>query len=460
MSEMVALEAHYGVDWDAQTGRLVHPLAAARAQQRDSQGQPFVVELRGRDGRVQTVIRSCAAEGVLHVLVVGDLGGVDREYQYVELWKNALHLRHYRDYRQQGVAAAERGASACFEADITRAGKARLALHGSNGGAFQTQRDVPEPHRTLAKAAFGNWAAYLEQPASITAPDGAPAPDPTTEAHEGAGHRPSWAGHPGLRPRHLDALFTAGARLEDEDYGTAEIQAPEDAGIVRLPTGHIIAADPWTLKGRDEPFTVTVAAGDYRVLIGRMTWTNEGWGEITGAKLEIQPDRPTATWEPALRPGQDPRLLGTGEFYGFGVDTATGCFLDAAVREVFTHDEEPRKALGFEGACYASWTDPATGGSVIAYPSGMGDGSYPVWIGRDISGEVTCLIADMLILNSAEPVAPTAEDATPYCLPKTELTSEAPACGPFSAATDHLAQIRADVATTAAEVRSRWGQRT
>ncbi|MFF3878681.1 DUF4241 domain-containing protein [Streptomyces sp. NPDC001978] len=39
------------------------------------------------------------------------------------------------------------------------------------------------------------------------------------------------------------------------------------------------------------------------------------------------------------------------------------------------------------------------GANLIVYPSGMGDGSYPAWIGRDADGEVTCLVADMLILR-------------------------------------------------------------
>ncbi|MFD7998827.1 DUF4241 domain-containing protein [Streptomyces mirabilis] len=50
----------------------------------------------------------------------------------------------------------------------------------------------------------------------------------------------------------------------------------------------------------------------------------------------------------------------------------------------------------------ATVDDPATGTNLIAYPSGRGDGSYPVWIGRDADGDVTCFVADMLILSQAE----------------------------------------------------------
>jgi hypothetical protein len=30
-----------------------------------------------------------------------------------------------------------------------------------------------------------------------------------------------------------------------------------------------------------------------------------------------------------------------------------------------------------------------SGSNLIAYPTGMGDDSYPVWIGRDADGEIT-----------------------------------------------------------------------
>ncbi|WP_326600728.1 DUF4241 domain-containing protein [Streptomyces sp. NBC_01803] len=44
------------------------------------------------------------------------------------------------------------------------------------------------------------------------------------------------------------------------------------------------------------------------------------------------------------------------------------------------------------------------GGQPDRYPSGYGDGCYPVWIGRDAQGEVTCFVADMLVLSHAQRV--------------------------------------------------------
>ncbi|MFF0390572.1 hypothetical protein ACFYS8_18055 [Kitasatospora sp. NPDC004615] len=78
---------------------------------------------------------------------------------------------------------------------------------------------------------------------------------------------PSWAEHPGTRPRNPEALFTAGARLDDGETWTAEIHAPDPAGLLHLhlhlPTGRIIAADPAELSSRDgfeAPASGTLAA--------------------------------------------------------------------------------------------------------------------------------------------------------------------------------------------------------
>jgi hypothetical protein len=131
-------------------------------------------------------------------------------------------------------------------------------------------------------------------------------------------------------------MFTLGARFsapDDHATGPYVVERVIEAGSLRLPTGRIVACDPgWRDPG--EPFTVAVPPGSYRMQVAAAAYPSEFWGEplhmedFTGARVLIS-DRPTATWEMALRPGQDARTLRNGEFYGFGVDTGTGCFVDA-----------------------------------------------------------------------------------------------------------------------------------
>ena len=108
----------------------------------------------------------------------------------------------------------------------------------------------------------------------------------------------------------------------------------------------------------------------------------------------------------ALLDGQDERLLGEGEFYGFGVDAGTAAFTDATAapdlgRRYWDDLVAGTQVEDVHGVAVVD--DPANGTNLVAYPSGRGDGSYPVWVGRDREGEVTCFVADMLVLHRAEP---------------------------------------------------------
>jgi hypothetical protein len=207
-----------------------------------------------------------------------------------------------------------------------------------------------------------------------------------------------------MRPRHLEALFTPGRRFAYDAENVGVVIDPEVAGALRLPTGQVLAGDPNIIGDGDLPFTVTVPPGDYPVVVAAMRWEATSETEVLAAMLQIR-DRPAAAWELAVRSGEDVSLLGADGFYGFEVTTGLACFMDASGRGVLPRRfEADEKVCGLWESYFPSHievSDPETGTNVIGYLSGMGDGTYPVWIGRDAGGEVVCFVADMLVLHNA-----------------------------------------------------------
>ena len=76
------------------------------------------------------------------------------------------------------------------------------------------------------------------------------------------------------------------------------------------------------------------------------------------------------------------------------VDSGTAAFMDASALSALAAYQDADDAEAAEA------TIPGDGASeLLTFPSGKGDGSYPVWIGRDAVGSVTCLVADMRLLG-------------------------------------------------------------
>ena len=109
--------------------------------------------------------------------------------------------------------------------------------------------------------------------------------------------------------------------------------------------------------------------------------------------------------------GQDPATLKPGEFFGYGVDSGTGCFASTEAVEVLLqgdfdeYGDKVHKGM-FPSDDVADWkssvdvtVDPATGTNVIGFSSGFGDGAYPSWFGLDANGEPLVLLTDFGILD-------------------------------------------------------------
>lgn len=218
-----------------------------------------------------------------------------------------------------------------------------------------------------------------------------------------------------VTPRDYARHFTPGHTFTDETglVGTVDVRS---AGELPLPSGRVVACDPFVQLGTGEcaPFTVTVEPGRYRVEAAVATLTDPGEPDpdvphlrLAAARLVIR-DEPAVSWEPALQPDDDPAHLADDEFFGYNVDCGTGCFYDAASDDAFPEfqgDEGPlwdafeREASDPGPFLVAS---PSTGHTVAAFTSGWGDGGYPTWIGRTATGAVACFVTDFFVIEDPD----------------------------------------------------------
>jgi hypothetical protein len=211
-------------------------------------------------------------------------------------------------------------------------------------------------------------------------------------------------------------MFRAGARYGWTD-GTRSVIDVRAVGELKLPTGQLIAQDPgWGPRPQVPPFTVNVPPGRYPVILSISHWAQSATPGVASpkrlvnaAKLAVA-EEPAASWELALQPGQDPAALEDGHFFGFGVDSGTGCFLDAAAREHLRQLQDQdlwiqaTREISQQGGTDISTTDQDL--NIIMFKCGMGDGRYPVWIGRAASQDPVCFVADLeLIQHSLGPVS-------------------------------------------------------
>ena len=183
-------------------------------------------------------------------------------------------------------------------------------------------------------------------------------------------------------------------------------------GTLKSPTGQIYASDPTGIAIENDPFFQTVPPGEYEVRICIAEFENKDT-RIVLAKLVTSSAAPVS-WKLALTETQDPGGLTEGQFYGYGVDGGTGCFLDAASLQLVNtllDTDFPDGTMGFELLTKAleetyestrSWADYAldeSGQNIIMFSTGWGDGTYPTYIGYDATGTVTSFVTDFLVLD-------------------------------------------------------------
>ncbi|MFC5905628.1 DUF4241 domain-containing protein [Streptacidiphilus monticola] len=208
----------------------------------------------------------------------------------------------------------------------------------------------------------------------------------------------------------VERLFTAGTWY-DCGRGLSATVTNLPAAELSLPTGQVAACDPFVGLGDDvEPFVEVVDPGTYPVVLSVVEVAREedpsfAHERVAAAWLKVS-EEPTVRWSLALTEGQSAESLDDNEFYGYGVDAGTGCFVDAAgtipLGDLLDEYGEPLAdaMYGEESMnCLpASMTDDEGRYQFVAFPSGWGDGSYPTWVGHDESGAVTGFVTEFLIV--------------------------------------------------------------
>ncbi|MBW8487613.1 DUF4241 domain-containing protein [Actinomadura parmotrematis] len=411
------VEFSYCEGWDADLRDAAGPLSTERARRLDEAGSQYAVLLRVA-GRPAAIAEIAWSAGYCSVWSVDGQGRRDSQAVWLLLEDDRLFLRRERSWRYDVPERPEfHGEAARRELTVDPDGRTLSVEEprGDAGGSTHAADRIPADARWRRVPAFGDWAVLAETLGRRDGWEVAPRVvlrdvSPAEDGGLPGGPLP-WRPPRPLRPEGVDRMFRHGARYRlrtAEEEGEAREVAieVEEAGTVRLPSGRVVAADPSSMEFGEKPLTTAVAPGAYPLLLARVRFADEpGHARVAAARLVIA-DRSAATWELGVRDGEDPRLLDDGEFYGFGVDAGLGCFVDATAAE----------ALG--GLVWEDWddwtggpeqrpaelTDPATGANLLAFGTGWGDGSYPVWVGRDRDGAVVGLVADLLVLHSAEPL--------------------------------------------------------
>jgi len=405
--DRLAVSYHEG--WDPTARTVVGALSTAVARERDRAGEQYAV-LLSFDDRPLLLIEIAWASHYCSIWLIDEEG---RRHVHIDTrLLDGTHIvtQEIRSWTYSDAGQPEFDNHAARKRwEIRQDGYLQIwdEPGGDKGGCRGTGHKIdPEQYRTKAPE-FGSWHVFddcLRIVGRQIADDVLFTDVSVDESEElPPGERP-WHPPRPLRPQGLDKIFTQGTRYRIEHVGEVSMTV-ERIGRQHLPSGKVAAADPAWLHFGAEPFTATVPPADYDLVLAWAQFTdNPGHRRVAAAKLVIT-DGPVTDWELALRPGEDPRTLGEGQFFGFGVDSGTACFVDAAAIEPL--------ARVFEETCEARWeddpetpefTDPETGANLIAFPAGWGDGAYPTWIGRARDGAIACLVADMLVVHRSTPM--------------------------------------------------------
>ena len=166
-------------------------------------------------------------------------------------------------------------------------------------------------------------------------------------------------------------------------------------GMLKLPSGRIIATEPLVVRDDVVPFTVTVPPGEYPVEASLARFGK--YPEVAFARIVFDASKPVAYWKLAVWPHSDAGRIAAGIHFGYPVDGGTGSFMDpVAAQDV----SKMRENDGFYKVIYSGEVDvlhhlfDTERANLAVFSTGIGDGVYSSYFGFASSGEPVMLVSD------------------------------------------------------------------
>jgi len=173
-----------------------------------------------------------------------------------------------------------------------------------------------------------------------------------------------------------------------------------DIGKINIESGKIIACDP--ILTRDaKPFLYSFPIGQFPV---HLSIAKFGGDERIAFSRIYFSNNPVVRWEFALKEGQKQLPIYGENSYGYSVDAGIGVFIDEKANIEFNKNDSSFTELLNETDkhTHATWSYgiyKMNSHNVIAFSTGVGDGSYSTYIGYDSKGNPCRLLTDFGLIQ-------------------------------------------------------------
>jgi hypothetical protein len=201
-----------------------------------------------------------------------------------------------------------------------------------------------------------------------------------------------------------------------------------DCGLLSMPTGKLVACDPFAAMQKASNPSVQVPPGRYRVVVtlADVSDTHDGSHMREAYATLILDETANEVTRRIITPSADgspcpSEMSDDGTYWGFPVDAGTACFVDDGAVITSMPSEDWLGQVFDNGrmdSCFARMDDPAhiragianiqlpnaaADENIVIVHSGWGDGHYPVVGGYDVSDRLIRVHVDFFVVFPDDP---------------------------------------------------------